>query len=185
MHTTPTLSPQHLLTHLITDMAQAVAVRAGESHQQQVARAEYAAQTILAFQPTDTTEAMLAGHCVMWHELIVDTVHTTLLGEPDATRRATRHGIVAMDKAFGDNLIRLQRHRARLAEAAADPPPAPPVAEPEIADRVHRHQSTTVSPDPGNASTLTPDHSPPAPEPLAGLNRQARRAMLSRCGWCR
>jgi hypothetical protein len=101
-------------------------------------------------------------------------------GEPDMSRRATRSGIVAMDKAFGANLTRLVEYRARQAEAQtaqaqkaetsaagqtaasaqgrpADAPArgqkAEPRAETEIADRMLRHQtrSTPTRADPATA----------------------------------
>jgi hypothetical protein len=172
-----TISLQEILTHVISDMAQSVAVRAGESEQQRSARAQYAAQTILAFLPTDVIEAMIAGHCVMFHEMIVDnTVQATLRGEPDAARRATRSSIVAMDKAFGNNLIRLRQHRARRAEAAAKTPPAAALNETEIADRVRRHESSA------RTEATSPDQPPAAADPMAGLNRQARRAIFRQNG---
>ena len=203
MDAQPEFGLQDLLTHFISDMAQAVAGRDGGSPTQRTARAQAAAATILAFQPGDVVEAMLAGHCVMFHELIVDTVHTTLRGEPDASRA----GIVAMDKAFGDNLRRLERYRTRDAVRSADTS-----GETAIADRVRRHRAC-VSPvaaqaapaGPRTASNLPNDlaesttgdpreptdpiqHPQPAGGPvlgeadpvaarMAGLNRQARRQM--------
>jgi hypothetical protein len=94
---------------------------------------------------------MLAGHCVIFHELIVDAVRTTFRAETDTARRASRGGVVAMDKAFGNNLTRLERYRARQEEIE---PLDDDVTETEIADRIERHQET---------------------DQLAGLNRKARR----------
>jgi hypothetical protein len=137
----PAFGIDDLLSHLIGDMAQAVAQRPGESPTQRLARAQAAARTIWAFLPGDAIEAMIAGHCAMFHALIVDTVQNTLRGELDTTRRATRSGIVAMDKAFGANLTRLERYRTRHTDTASDVQPADARAETDIADRVRRHQS--------------------------------------------
>jgi hypothetical protein len=177
MDTTPAISLQEILTHVISDMARSVAVRGGETQQQRLARAQYAAQIILAFLPTDVIEAMIAGHCVMFHEMIVDSVQTTLRGEADATRRATRSSIVAMDKAFGNNLIRLRQHRARLAEAAVETAPAEALDETKIADRVRRHQ-----PDARTEATEPQNQPRVAADPMVGLNRQARRAIFRQNG---
>jgi hypothetical protein len=95
----------------------------------------------MAFQPRDAIEAMLAGHCVMFHEMIVDSVHHTLHGEDDAARRPTRSSIVAMDKAFGNSLTRLERCQTRRAEASPEAQPAHALVETGIADRIQRHQS--------------------------------------------
>jgi hypothetical protein len=103
MDTQPTFG----LTNLVGEIAGAVSDRNGESQHQRLVRTQAAAHTIMAFHPHDAIEAMLAGHCLMFHELIVESVHATMRGEEPATRRATRSGIVAMDKAFGNNLVHL------------------------------------------------------------------------------
>jgi hypothetical protein len=144
MDTQPLSGPEQHLDHIVSDMARAVSHRRDEPQSRQSARAQVAARTILEFLPADAIEAMIAGHCVMLHELTVDSVQGTLRGEPDATRRATRNGIVAMDKAFGANLLRLEQYRARHAGNTADATPANARGETEIADRVRRHQSGTA-----------------------------------------
>lgn len=160
MDTQPPFGLQQLLRHIVGDMARAVSQRHDELPPRQFARAQAAAQAILAFGPRDAIEAMIAGHCMMFHELIVDSVQITLRGEVDSTRRATRSGIVAMDRAFGANLVRLERYRTRHAgtpentqRADAQPGGTQPgdtqpgdLGETEIADRVHRHQSRTGAP---------------------------------------
>jgi hypothetical protein len=204
----PLSGPEQLLVHIVSDMAQAVSQRRDEPQSRQLARAQAAAQTILAFLPVDAIEAMIAGRCVMLHELIVDSVQTTLRGELDATRS----GIVAMDKAFGANLVRLEQYRARHTDSTADAAPAHARAETEIADRVHRHQAATASPashpapgavdaatlssgsgDPGQVSADAPhipgsdrpDEAPPATVArMQGLNRQARREIERRSRKC-
>jgi hypothetical protein len=201
MDTQPLSGLPQLMDHIIADMARALCQRRDEPHQMQAARAQGAAQSIRAFQPDNAVEAMIAGHCVMLHEVIVDSVETTLRGEPDAMRRATRSGIVAMDKAFGANLVRLERYRARHTGSPADALPTDARAETEVADRVHRHQSGAAaggesSPGSSSPGIVVPRHAtaeaiPPPPQipgvdrpceadsaavtPMQGLNRQARR----------
>jgi hypothetical protein len=138
MDTQPTFGLTELLTHLIGAVANAVSERDGETQHQRLARTLAAAHTIMAFQPRDAIEAMLAGHCVMFHELIVDSVHVTLRGEEPATRRATRGGIVAMDRAFSNSLARLERYRKRQAKISEEAR-----AETEIGDRVQRQEPTS------------------------------------------
>jgi hypothetical protein len=200
MDTQPHLGPQDLLTHVVSDVAEAVSARDGETRQRQDNRQQAAASTILSFMPRDAVEAMLAGHCVMFHALIVDSVHVTLRDEAPSTRRATRAGIAAMDKAFGDNLARLARYRKAQGAARA----GEEGAETEIADRVSRHQSGTraASTEIAGEAEIIPHVPPPRPiadgsdtisgdaravgQPnvaylsgaaavMAGLNRQTRR----------
>jgi hypothetical protein len=183
MDTAPTFGLQDVIAYIVCQAADTVGQRAGETRQQQEGRAGAATDAIKAFQPCDAVEAMLASHCLMFHEMIVADVHRTLCGEDVATQRATRNGIVAMDKAFGANLIRLKQHRtARLKE----PQPAADRAEPRIDDRIRRHLSQIEPPDQDVATTATdPARSEadaitetwPAAAHTAGLNRQARRAL--------
>ena len=132
MDTRPAFGFKELFNHLVGDIAKAIAQRGGESKQQQITRSEAAIHMIMGFLPRDVVEAILAGHCVMFHELMVDTTRHTLLGEVEATRRATRSGIVAMDRAFANNLTRLEQYRLRPSDGRRDAPEAAPVdAQPE------------------------------------------------------
>lgn len=137
-----------LVTHLVAGIAEAVSDRAGEPHERRLTRARTTAELVNAFQPRDAVEAMLIGHCVMLHEMIVESVHATMRGEDTPRRHTARGNIVALDKAFGNNLTRLREYR--------EAPEVQPATETEIADRVLRHQTEAT--------------------PMA-LNRQARRAM--------
>jgi hypothetical protein len=202
MDSNPIFSPENLVVHIAGDIARAVSGRSGESPAERSLRVQVATDTILGFFPRDMVEAMLAGHCVMLHEVIVDSVRFTLSREVETTRRATRGTIVAMDKAFGNDLDRLARYRADHAAASGDADKVDALAETEIADRVRRHQAGTPAEaaetksvaresaahasEPAASRVAPPvaDGNESADEawkasdaaPLAGLNRQARRA---------
>src|SRR3984957_10927912 len=127
-------------------MAKAVSERQGETRREHHARSEAAVHMIMGFLPRDVIEAILAGRCVMFHEMMTDSVRDTLRGEVDSTRRAARGNIVAMDKAFGANLTRLERYRARPAEGSRDVPEARPVetvAQMSPEDRTPRQEAAT------------------------------------------
>jgi hypothetical protein len=126
MDATSAFTFKDLFTFLAGDMAKAICERNGETQTQKMTRTQAAAQMIVGFMPRDVIEVMLAGHCMMFHELMVDSVHHTLAGEMDATRRATRSGIVAMDKCFGNNLTRLEGYRLRHAEGEREVPAVAP-----------------------------------------------------------
>jgi hypothetical protein len=152
----PAVGLRDLLTHVVGDIAKALCRREGETQQQRYDRTQAVAHTVMAFTPRDAIEAMLAGHCVMFHEMIVDSVHSTMGGEVMAKRRTTRGNIVAMDKAFGNNLDRLERYQSRQAQGAADARPAQDRAEAELTDRVQRHQSRTPPSEPGKQAVPAP-----------------------------
>ena len=140
MDTNPNAGPDELLAQIVGEIAKALGERDNEARHQQQVRAQTAADTIMAFQPGDAIEAMLAGHCVMFHGLIVGSLSAAARGD-EAARRGTRGNIVAMDKAFGNNLDRLERYRTNHAKPAAQPDAVH--AETEISDRVRRHQART------------------------------------------
>ena len=197
MHIEPTSGANDLVTRIVAGIADALGDRPGESVTQKAVRLQAATATIMEFRPNDAVEAMFAAHCVLFHELIVDNVQGTLLGEEPATRRDARSGIVAMDRAFGANLTRLWRYRALQAKGQAETLPAGSLGETEIADRVRRHQQRTPTPAvtriPGDplseiaaAPPQGPDQTAASDQPgearlaaatahFAGLNRQARR----------
>ena len=180
METQPAFGLRELLTHVVGDIARALCQREGETPRQRYDRTQAAAHTVMAFTPRDAIEAMLAGHCVMFHEMIVDSVNTTMGGEETAKRRGTRSNIVAMDKAFGNNLERLERYQSRQAQGLADakavkapgeapgeaageaPGEAPGEAhrETDIGDRVRRHQAKTPPPESRTKAAPAPAEAP-------------------------
>jgi hypothetical protein len=178
MEPTPDFGFKDLFAHIIGDMARAVSTRDGENQQQQLTRSHAAVQTVLHFTPRDAIEAMLAGHCMMFHEAIVDSIRHTLRGEQDTLRRGTRSNLVALDKCFGDNLARIERYRSRPAEGSREVPEAEPVearAETDIADRIARHEARTAAKQP--SSTRAKNQPLPlavAPELMAACRANPR-----------
>jgi hypothetical protein len=148
MQTQPAFGFKELFTHIVGDMAKALCERDGETKSQQILRSQAAARMIMSFLPRDAIEAMLAGHCVMFHELITDSIRETLRGELDSTRRATRSTIVAMDKAFGNNLTRLERYQARPSEGRRDAPEVEARGGMDMADRTPRPATQAPDPEP-------------------------------------
>ena len=162
MDTQPTSGLLDNLTHVVGGIARAVCQRVGEAQQEQIGRTQAAAYTVMEFQPRDSVEAMIAGHCVMFHEMIVDSVRYTLGRELEGTRRTTRANIIALDKAFGNNLNRLARYRAGLTDGKKPAQPVDTIAETEIADRARRHRPEPNRPEPNR----------PDPTPLAAASQK-------------
>lgn len=103
--------PGDILSHAVRDIVRAVSERPGENRQQQYVRARVATTLIEELRPRDGVQLMLAGHSMMFHEMMIDSVHETLRGEVDTQRRGTRANIVSMNHAFLSNLDRLDRYR--------------------------------------------------------------------------
>src|ERR1700676_1583763 len=107
---------KELFTHVISEMAKALCERPNENKHQQFTRTQASTHLILAQQPRDTLEAMLAGQMVMLHALMTDSIHDTLQGQVDGVRRGTRSNIVAINKAFFVNLDRLEVYQTRRSQ---------------------------------------------------------------------
>jgi hypothetical protein len=115
---------QELYNHVVGDIAKSLSTRNGESPGVRSQRVQAAVHMVMGFLPRDVIEALLAGHCVMFHELMVDSVRHTLAGEVDTMRRGSRAGIVAMDRCFASNLRMLEHYQRRPAEWERDAPAA-------------------------------------------------------------
>jgi hypothetical protein len=159
----PTFTFHDLLAFVVGDVAKAIAERSGETEQQRFARSQAAVHMILGFLPRDVIEAMLAGHCVMLHEVMTANVHDTLRGDADAARGRPRSNAVGLNKAFNDTLDRLERYRQRPAQSSLDVPQAQP------ADACPEHAN--VSPE----KTETTEPPQPCQPAVQRLNRAARR----------
>jgi hypothetical protein len=185
MDSQPTAGPEYTIASIVAHVAEAVSQRAGESRQRQDERARAATRAIMEFRPSDTVEAMLASHCLMFHEMVVAEVHHAFCDEDSTTRRAAQSRTLAMDKAFGANFIRLKQHRAAR-QQETETQPAEDCTETEIVDRIRRHESqiepgtpdvTTAAVDPERSEADASTETWPATAQISGLNRQARRAL--------
>ena len=155
MDTEPEFTLRDLLTHICGGVAKAVATRPGESEKHQYIRVQAAGLMVLAFSPRDSIEAMLAGRCVMLHEMIVDGVGKIMCPDEAARRPPTSAAIVSMDRAFGANLTRLERYQTRRAQSPEKPYQLETLAETNIADRVRRHQAKAPSGSSPEAAQVT------------------------------
>ena len=111
------LTPTALLIHVIADMADVLATRPGQSREDRSLRTEAITHMILGLGVRDVMGAMLAGHTVMFHTLMADSVSDTMRGETDSMRRSARLGLVAMNRSFHLNLEKLAAHQAVSPEA--------------------------------------------------------------------
>jgi hypothetical protein len=172
----PAFSFQELFTYVIGDMAKALAERTGETPDQHFIRSKAAAHMILGFLPRDVTEVMLAGHCVMLHEFMLANAVSTLRGDADPKGRGPRSNIVGLNKAFNDNLDRLERYRRRPAEGTRDGPEAATHAPPDQAGSPPPARGAT-SPAQQSVSLAHAVHPQPfAHAPNRAAKRQAARA---------
>jgi hypothetical protein len=163
----PEIGFQDVFTSVIGDMAKAVSERDGETREQQFARLQAATHMTLGFQPRDVIEAMLAGHCVMLHEIMTATVRTALSSDADTARRDADGSVIRLNKAFNDSLDRLRRYQQRVADGSRDAPKAEQSATPRpVAASTRPAADAILSPQPGQM----------APAGNRAARRQAARA---------
>src|SRR5258708_24564163 len=69
--------------------------------------------TLMAFQPRDPLEAMMAGQCVVYDHLMRDGARDILRGQTDDTKNKGRRSILATGKVFLETMRELTRMQAR------------------------------------------------------------------------
>jgi hypothetical protein len=158
METAAAFGFEDLLGVAIGAMAKAVCERNGEGPEQQFARSQAAVHMITDFLPRDSNEIIIAGHCVMMHEVMIDAVHDALVGETASIRRGARGQVIALNKGFNDDIALLERARMRPSEGRRDAP---------------HPQETGMSGEPAGVQP-EPHSELPAPAPRL-MNRAARR----------
>jgi hypothetical protein len=181
MDPTPAFGFDACCTGLVGATARALAERHGETPEQQFVRAGSAVHTIMGFLPRDVTEAMLASHCVMLHELMVDSVHNALCAEEANLRRAELHTLLAMNKAFCANLVHLRHYQKRPAEGTHEAP-NDVQAEPAGSDspaQCPEHTGTERTADQMGAqpSAVAPARVAPAPDGLSAIAPRVAEAV--------
>jgi hypothetical protein len=165
-------------SEIVGDMAKALAERHGEPPEQKFARIQAAVHMIMGFHPRDVIETMLASHCVMFHELMLEGVRDRFRAHERKEIRAETLGVLALNKAFCGNLGHLKGYQKRSAEgshegagvttAGAEPAPGPAdVAVQEAAGQAGTPQ--TPAPAAHRPTTETTAASGMSPEAAAAL----------------
>jgi hypothetical protein len=148
------LAVDDVIARIVADAAEAVSCRPGDSEQMQNDRVQTATTAIMTFQPRDAVEAMIVSRCVMFHEVLVDSL--ARLGRGDKT--VSRSNIIATDKAIGNNLQQLERYRS-----------AQTIPEPEP-------ETIVPADNPAQSGDSDTEEAWPTAAQMAGFNRETRRA---------
>ena len=115
----PHLLPQSVAQYMMQGLVEALCGRPGETPARRDARAHAVAHEVMAFQPRDPVEIMLAGMVVTHAALILDTARD-VMGEAAGTVRArTKALVVSLDRAMMGFLKELRLARARPVEEQA------------------------------------------------------------------
>ena len=100
MITDPGFTLQDAVDEICNGVIEAVAERPGEPEAVRLIRRQTVGHTVRSFQPRDPLEAMLAGHCVIFDQLVRDTMRDSIRGQTAATAFRTRNQIHGSGRMF-------------------------------------------------------------------------------------
>ncbi|MGA3005515.1 MAG: hypothetical protein ABSE20_27745 [Acetobacteraceae bacterium] len=124
MHTETGFTIMNAISEITQEVIETVADRPGDSPAKRFARQQSTAWTMMSFLPRDPVEAMLAGHCVVFDNLLRDTARDALCGQPMELKRRTRSQSQAFGKLFLVHIEKFDQRQARLADQLAAQSPA-------------------------------------------------------------
>lgn len=162
-----------IVKELIGDIIHTVADKPGLSPERKAAARQTVICTLMAFQPRDPVETMIAGQCIVYDHLLRDGARDVLRGQSDEVKIKSRIGILSTGKVFLQTLTMLTRMQGRpeadLAFARQLETPAEPDQNVPVAVAVHEPVRASQS---GSANkTSMPPREPasmsaPAPVPV-------------------
>lgn len=173
---------QQLMLSIVGATAKVLSQRPGETPETRFSRLQAATFMTMHFLPRDAVEAILASHCVMFHEVMVDDLRTLLDAGTDNARRQWHAMLFTANKGFLANLDRLRQFQKRPSEGRRDEKPAQPPGDAALAPEADPIDPAMERPAPGTADTapVTPPSEPtpvPATTDAAVLSEPAAAAV--------
>jgi hypothetical protein len=166
-----------IVKQLIGDIVNTVADKPGLSPERKAVARQTAICTLMAFQPRDPVETMIAGQCIVYDHLLRDGARDMLRGQSDEVKIKARIGILSTGKVFLQTLTMLTRMQGRpeadLAFARQLETPSEPDQNVPVAVAVHEPVRTSQSAS-ANKTSMPPrepacpdvSKSAPAPAPV-------------------
>jgi len=165
-------APANISCAALDGIVRALSGRGGETEAEREAQADQFRTMILSFQPRDVVEMQLAGHAVLFTELLADSARDLLSGMDDTRKPRAIAGLISMGRLVLGNLDRLEKrgnrpYRTEVASARED----------ERAPAGVRAMDTERSGRTGH----DPDAPPGGPSPAAVDATPAETAAPDRC----
>jgi len=121
MQQTQAFGYEQVMTELLRGVVDTVGDRSGLSPERKAAAKNTAVCSVMAFNPRDPVETMLAGQCVVYDHMLHDGAKDMLRGQAEQLMIQARPGVLAAGKMFLGALgmlLRMQRRpEAQLAFA--------------------------------------------------------------------
>jgi len=114
---------KEIVTELIRGVVDTVASKPGQSPERHAAVVQSVVCSVMAFNPRDPVETMMAGQCIIYDHLLRDGARDMLRGKAELEMIKARPGVLACGKMFlatVSMLVRMQR-RPELGLAFARP----------------------------------------------------------------
>ena len=117
----PHPAPSSVAQYMVGECVQALRDRPGDTLARREARAAAVAEEMMAFQPRDPVEIMLAGMVVTHAALVLDTARDAVAEAAGTVKNRTKSLVVSLDRVMLGFLreLRLARTRPMAGEAAA------------------------------------------------------------------
>jgi len=123
-------TPKIVAQEMLQGVVHATCDRQGETPAQRDARSRSVVHSVLAFEPRDPVEVMLAGMVVTHFHLILDSAHDAYDAAPDNRKARINSGINGLGRQMGGFLKELQSAQLRPLAAAAAPSTDAPAEKP-------------------------------------------------------
>lgn len=151
MHTNSGFTMMNVMGEIRRKVVEAVADRPEDTSASRFVRQAATVLTLTAFLPRDPVEAMLAGHCVVFDNLLLDSARDILHGQPIEMKLRTRNQSLAFGKQFLAQIEKFEQRQSRLTD------------QPAIRAPVEKAASMSFGPGaPGEAPTATETDRPQA-----------------------
>lgn len=112
MQPNPAFGYEQVVTELIRGVIETVADKPGLSPERRASATQTVVCSVMAFNPRDPVEAMMAGQCVVYDHMLRDGAREMLRGQAELITIQARPGILACGKIFLGTvalLLRMQR----------------------------------------------------------------------------
>jgi hypothetical protein len=113
MRTNSNFGFEQIAAELMRGLIAAVADKPFPTPERKAAAQQTVVCTVMAYQPRDPIEMMMAGQCVVYDHLLLDGARDMLRGQMDEHKIRTRPGVLASGKMFLQTMAMLTRIQAR------------------------------------------------------------------------
>jgi hypothetical protein len=163
-----TFGYEQIVKELIRGVIDTVGTRPGLTPERRDAAQQTIVCSVMAYNPRDPIETMMAGQCVVYDHMLRDGAHDMLRGQAEELKIKARPGILATGKMFLSTLQMLCRMQGRPEQqlAFARPPaeqPEPAATPARTPDEAGYEKPIAARnrPDPGDARTRAETAAPP------------------------